>query len=131
LQTNNNPTIEHTPEFDKCMHHLKKFKTIEEDLIRFKNVLLANFPDLKPWGLDVNIIKGVSGTDYMDVYVAKKFRCVYLKSHQKIRLVYTYAPLENKIIFIEIYFKGDNEIENIDLIKRYLIKKNPQQPVLD
>jgi hypothetical protein len=125
------PEIIHASEFDKCLHHLRKFRTIEEDLDRFKKVLLANYPDLKPWGLDVHIVKGVSGTEYMDVYIAKKFNCVYLKSTQKIRLVYTYDPWNNKIIFIEMYFKGDREIENINLIKNYLIKKKPQQEEVD
>ena len=117
------PIIRQIPEFDKCMHHLRKFKTIEEDLERFKKALLANYPDLEPWGLDIHLVKDVSGTEYEKVYIAKKFQCVDLKSFQKIRLVYTYDPSNDEIIFIEIYFKGDKEIEDKDLIKKNLIKK--------
>jgi hypothetical protein len=116
-------TIEHTPEFDKCMHHLRKFNSIEEDLERFEKALLANEPDLKPWGLDIVVIPGISGTKYMEIYKARKFKCVYLNSMQKIRIIYTFNPLENKIIFIEIYFKGDRENHNLGLIKKYLVEK--------
>ena len=116
-------TIEHTPEFEKCMHHLRKFRTIEEDLNRFEKVLLANQPDLKPWGMDVVIIPGISGTKYMEIYKARKFKCVSLNSTQKIRVIYTFNPSENKIIFVEIYFKGDREDHNVDLIKKYLVEK--------
>lgn len=123
MENNGVPEIEQKPEFDKCMHHLRKFRTIEEDLERFKKVLLANYPDLEPWGLNVSLVQGVSGAEYEKVYIAKKFQCVDLKSFQKIRLVYTYDPESHKIIFIEIFFKGDKEIENKDLIKKYLVKK--------
>jgi hypothetical protein len=121
------PEIEHMPEFDKCMHHLRKFKTIGEDLERFEKALLANYPDLEPWGLNVCVVQGVSGIEYEKAYIAKKFKCVYLNSFQLIRLTYTCDPGNNKIIFIEIYFKGDKEIEDKELIKKYLVKKRVQQ----
>jgi len=114
--------IEHAPEFDKCMHHLRKFRTIVEDLANFEKALLANFPDLKPWGLDVKVIPGF-GAEYVEVYKARKFRCRYLNCSDKIRLIYTYNSEREKIIFIEIYFKGDRENHDANLIKRYLIKK--------
>ena len=117
------PEIEQTPEFDKCIHHLRKFKTIEEDLARFKKALLANFPDLKPWGLDVKVVPGF-GAEYVEVYKARKFRCEYLRSTEKIRVIYTYDCEKSKIIFIEIYFKGDRENHDANLVKRYLVKKN-------
>jgi hypothetical protein len=119
------PDIEHTSEFDKCMKHLRKYKTIYEDLETFKQALIAYFPDLKPWRFDVKIIPGF-GEEYLPVYKARHFHCNYLNSSEKIRLIYTFNPTENKIIFIEIYFKGDRENHNPNLIKQHLIRKSTE-----
>lgn len=121
------PDIEQTPEFDKCLKKLGKFRTIESDLETFKQAILAYYPDLKHYALDIVIIPGF-GEEFMPVYKARKFRCQGLRSTQKIRLIYTYNPDTNKLIFIEIYFKGDREDHDIHLIRKYLVKRvNNQQ----
>lgn len=98
-------------EFKKDVKHLlKKYRTLDHDLDVVKQVL-AVVPDERPpfsfridnLGLETCIIK------------VKKIACKALKGkgvNSGLRLVYAYFPNEQKITFIELYHKSDQEIEN-------------------
>jgi mRNA-degrading endonuclease RelE of RelBE toxin-antitoxin system len=48
----------------------------------------------------------------LPVYKVKHFRCSDLKgkgSRSGIRIIYTFIRNKNKIVLIQIYFKGDNQ----------------------
>ena len=111
------PQFVEVPEFGKDLKKLKKFRTIEEDLEVFKKALAVDPKNLP----GVVIISGI-GRGFFPVYKARKFRCRYLQSTSKIRVIYTYNPSTDEIILIEIYFKGQNENHNQDRIKEYAIK---------
>ncbi len=49
-----------------------------------------------------------------------KSRGKYNLKRSTLRLTYAYHEDENKIYFIEIYFKGDKENEDRERIKEYL-----------
>ena len=116
------PTITQVPEFDKDMHKLRKFKTIEEDLERFKKVLLGYLPKCPP---DTWAIPGF-GEGFLPVYKAKKFFCKALNRgcQSGIRVIYIYNTKKNEILLIEIYFKTQQDNHDSDRIKKYLIQKN-------
>ncbi len=75
--------------------------------------------------IDNKGIVEISGLDieYPPIYKARKFTCRSLKgtgSRSGIRIIYAYFDKEDKIEFIEIYFKGDKENEDRErIVKHY------------
>ncbi|MEI7482973.1 MAG: hypothetical protein WCK75_11600 [Elusimicrobiota bacterium] len=114
------------PEFEKELKKLsKRYRTLEADLKTFISVQLCLFHELKQ---DNNGIENISGLGITEpkIYKATKFACRSLGgtgSRSGIRIIYAYFEAENKIQFIEIYYKGDKELENRDRIFKYF-KKN-------
>ena len=108
---------EFNKEFEKL---LKKYKTLEEDLNNLKQ-FLSTYPKGFP-----PIIFPVSDLGIeIKVFKVKKFRCKYLKgsgSDSGIRIIYAYFKHENKIEFIEIYFKGNKSNHDKDRILSYYKK---------
>ncbi|MCX7765432.1 MAG: hypothetical protein N2246_01840 [Candidatus Sumerlaeia bacterium] len=111
------------PEFGKDIKSLqKRFKTIEEDLRIFIKTELVLFHRLKK---DTGGIFRISGIQVEEpkIYIAKKFACRALKGrgvHSGIRVVYAYFEEEDKIELIEIFYKGDKEVEDRErIIKNY------------
>jgi hypothetical protein len=112
------------PEFDKDIKKLKKkHRTLEEDLRRF---LLAQ---VYMHHIDKHEVKGLYripglGIKEPKIYKATRFSCQSLGggSNSGIRVIYAYTEKENdrdKLILIEIYYKGDKGNENRDRIKKY------------
>lgn len=98
------------PEFDKQFKTLlKKYRTLEEDLDLLKRVL-----ETYPRGYPPRIFR-VSGLGInTEIYKVKHFRCKTLKhkgSRSGIRIVYAFFAQEEKIEFIEIYYKEKDDIE--------------------
>ena len=105
------------PEFQKELKRLgRKYKSLPGDLQEFRNVVSAI-----PLGNSkhFNII---TQTETFYILKARLF-CRYLK-HSSLRIVYSYFEHEQRIEFIELYFKGDKENEDRERIKEYL--KNNQ-----
>jgi len=114
------PTIRSTPDFDKCVDELGRYRHIEEDIDTFKQALLGCFPKQIP---RTHIIPGF-GEGVYPVYKVEKFHSTDLRDNTRMRVVYTYDPEKDEIILIEIYFKGKRENHNCDVIKKHLVKKN-------
>jgi mRNA-degrading endonuclease RelE of RelBE toxin-antitoxin system len=105
-------------EFQKDLKYLlKQYRTLLEDLAVVKKVL-AIAPDERPpfsfrvenLGLDTCIIK------------VKKIACKALKGRgvqSGLRLVYAYFPNEPRIVFIELYHKKDQELEDRERILKH------------
>lgn len=112
---NNFKEIAELPEFKKDLKKLlKRFPTLVKDLQIFISTQLVMFHKL---GMDNNGIFSLTdlGFDDPSVFKAKKFACRALKGKgvmSGIRVIYAYFPDINKIVFIEIYFKGNKENEN-------------------
>ena len=111
------------PEFQKDLKGLlKKYRSLKEDLETFKNTPLKAFHKLGLENLGVVQIPGL-GFEDPKVYKATKFACKALKGRgaaSGIRVVYAYFAGGDKILFIEMYFKGDQEIEDKERIKRVI-----------
>jgi hypothetical protein len=103
------------PEFEKDLKALlKKYRTLQDDLAIVK-LILDKRPDERPpfsfrldnLGLETCIIK------------VKKIASKALKGkgvNSGLRLIYAYFPLEQKIIFIELYHKNEKENEDWERI---------------
>ncbi len=108
-------------EFEKDLKKLKKrFRTLDSDLENFIKVQLKMFHKLDIDNKGIVEISGL-GIEYPQIYKVRKFACRSLKgtgSKSGIRIIYAYFDREDKIEFIEIYFKGDKENEDRERINK-------------
>lgn len=99
------------PEFGKDLKALlKRFRTLNDDLGVVKTILQKK-PDERPpfsfrienLGIETCVIK------------VKKIACKALKGrgvNTGLRLVYAYFPTDQRIVFIELYYKSDKKNED-------------------
>ena len=105
------------PEFEKEFKRLsKKYRTLEDDLEKFKKVL-ESFPT----GTGRNFAIIHSGKNIK--VVKARMACQALRD-RSLRVIYAYFEQEQKIEFIEVYYKGNKENEDRNRIRKYLA---PQQ----
>ena len=114
--------ISHVPEFEKDLKKLvKRFSSLEEDLETFIKVAMNIFHKQK---IDSGAIFHISdlGLHSPKIYKAKKFACKALKgkgAQSRLRVIYAYNEAEDKIEFIELYYKGDKGNEDRERILKY------------
>lgn len=93
------------PEFSRELKRFsKKYRSLPDDLEEFKSIV-----DIAPLGNSkhFNII---TRNEHRAIIKARLF-CRYLKG-SSLRIIYAYFVSENRIEFIEIYFKGDKPNED-------------------
>ncbi len=107
--------FEELDEFKKDLKRLlKKYQTLEDDLVVVRKDL-ADEPGAQPpfsyriegLGITTCIIK------------VKKIACRALKGrgvNSGFRLIYAWFEEEERIVFVELYFKGDKEMEDRERI---------------
>jgi hypothetical protein len=121
--------IHRLPEFDKDLKKLlKRFRTLEDDLDVFIKAELVLYHKLKKDNKGIFPIPGL-GVEQPKIFKAKKFACRSLKGkgvQSGIRVIYGYFEKEDRIDFIEIYYKGDKENEDKDRIMGHY-KKLPKK----
>jgi hypothetical protein len=119
---------ENTPGFERDFKKLlKKFKTPEDDFEVLKEVHIKTFHDPRMKGLGIQmqdpvLIKGFCRKE-AEAYKVRKFACKALKgkgSNTGLRVIYVRQSNIDKITFVEIYFKADQESENRDKLKEFL-----------
>lgn len=97
------------PEFDKQFKTLlRKYRTLEKDLDLLKTVL-----EKYPRGYPPRIVRVSRLGINTEIYKVKHFRCKSLHkgSRSGIRIVYAFFAEEEKIEFVEIYYKEKDNIE--------------------
>lgn len=105
---------------------LKKYRTLEDDFNLFKERVLAyrengtgKYLFWRPPGIVRISNLGIE----TEVYKVKHFSCRALKgrgSRSGIRIIYVYFPDNNKVEFVEIYFKERDDTDcDKERIKRY------------
>jgi len=100
-------------EFEKEFKRLfKKYRTLDDDLEKFKKILI-----IAPTGIGKNFVIIYSSQTVK--IVKARMACRALRD-QSLRIVYSYFEQDQRIEFIELYFKGDKENEDRDRIKEYL-----------
>ena len=108
---------------------IKRFSTLEEDLESFIQAQLIAYHKHHLDNHGIVLIEGL-GIDEPKIYKVRKFACKALKGkgvQSGIRMTYAFFPKEDRIEFIEIYYKGDQENEDKDRIRNlYKINKSLQ-----
>jgi len=112
-----------TPGFQKDFKRLlKKFKSLEDDLNLVKVAVIELFHLQKINNLSTFPIQGFC-TEKIQVCKIKKFACRALwgrGAKSGIRIIYAFHRESYKVNFLEIYFKGEQEIEKRERISEYL-----------
>lgn len=110
------------PEFEKDRKKLlKKFRTFYDDLDIFIYVQLKLYHKLNIGNNSVFPIENL-GITIPQIFKVKKFACKALKGkgvQSGIRIIYAYFEVEDKIEFVEMYYKGDKENEDRERIFKY------------
>jgi hypothetical protein len=112
MMMNYNETEEFKRDFKKL---LKKFPSLVDDLKVNKQYRIELFHFEGIDSRSIFEIQGAGNTTELKFFKVKKFQCRGLKGRgakSGIRLIYAYFPLEQKIIFIEIYFKSKKPNED-------------------
>lgn len=107
--------FDQTGKFVKDLKRLgKKYFSLDEDLVEFKKIL-----SFFPLGKDRHFaILRIS----KEAKIAKaRLFCKTLKG-SSLRIVYAYHEKLDKIVFIELYYKGDQTREDNQKIEDYLEK---------
>lgn len=103
------------PDFEKDLKKLsKRFRSLPEDLGNFVQYQLKLFHKLNIDNRGIFHIPGLPFT-HPRIFKAKKFACKSLKGkgvQSGIRVIYAYFEQEDRIEFIELYYKGDQENED-------------------
>ncbi len=117
-----------TKEFEQDLKRLiKKFPSLAEDIEIAKSFTIELFHLQK---LNKQAIFPIPNlcTEELKICKLKKFACKALKGRgikSGVRITYAFYVKTNLVDFIEIYFKGEKEMEDKERIKKYLanIKK--------
>lgn len=100
------------PGFEKDLKRLtKRFHSLPDDLDEFIETHLKIY---HKQGIDNGGIFQISGLPFSvpKVYKARKFACKALKgrgAQSGIRVIYAYFEPDDRIEFVELYFKGDDQ----------------------
>jgi len=105
---------------------LKKFSSLREDLEVNKQYRIELFhcKDINSNGIFE--IEDVGNTNDLRFFKIKKFQCKSLKgkgARSGIRVIYAYLPINQTVVFLEIYFKSDQEKEKRERISDFIKNK--------
>lgn len=107
------------PEFEKDLKRLcKKYLSLEKEFWRLEEAL-----KLVPILVHSERINGLWQEILLPVYKLRRIRCDSLQSTTKLRLIYAYDDTKQEIHFIqflEMYAKGEQEVEDRGRIEKYL-----------
>ena len=111
--------FEYLPEFEKELERLskKRFRSLPEDLEVLKKVLSVAPSAAPPISFSISNLNVPH-----EIVKVKKFACRALKgrgANSGIRVVYAFHKEEQKVVFIQIYFKGDQANEDRGRIHKY------------
>jgi mRNA-degrading endonuclease YafQ of YafQ-DinJ toxin-antitoxin module len=100
-------------QFAKDLKRLvKKYRSLEDDLVALEQVLLVY-----PTGI---------GKNFTIIHHAEKVKLVKARlackslRERSMRVIYAYHEDTITFVYIELYFKGENENEDRERIERYL-----------
>lgn len=120
MMMNYDETEEFKRDFKKL---LKKFSSLAEDLEVNKQYRIELFHCKEINSGSIFEIQGAGNTDALKFFKVKKFQCKSLKGRgakSGIRVIYAYLPTFQKIVFLEIYFKTDQENEKKERITDFI-----------
>jgi mRNA-degrading endonuclease RelE of RelBE toxin-antitoxin system len=110
--------FEELDEFKKDLKRLlKKYQTLEDDLVVVRKDLTDEPGAQPPFSFR---IEGLGITTC--IIKVKKIACRALKGrgvNSGFRLIYVWFEEEERIVFVELYFKGDKEMEDKERIIKH------------
>jgi hypothetical protein len=110
-------TFDELEEYGKDLKKLlKKYKTLEDDIAIVKQVLTAEPKERPPFSFRIDGL-GIETC----VIKVKKIACRVMKGkgvNSGFRLIYAHFEEEEKIVLIELYYKGDKDNEDKERIKK-------------
>ncbi len=116
--------IERRPEFNRDLKALKKkYRSLDEDLGTLIKSGLHPFHHL---GVDAGHIERMAGVQISEeivVFKVVRMACRALKgtgSKSGMRVIYGYEAARDRVVLVEIYFKGDKENEDRDRVRAFL-----------
>ncbi|MEO5906602.1 MAG: hypothetical protein ABIQ11_07745 [Saprospiraceae bacterium] len=113
--------FEEIDEFGKDLKLLlKRFRTLQSDLDIIKQDLADEPGEHPPFSYRIEGL-GIKTC----VIKVKKIACRALKGkgvNSGIHLIYAWYEKERKIVFVELYYKGDKEMEDRERIKKHFIE---------
>jgi hypothetical protein len=117
---------ESIPAFARDMKRLRRFAYLAEDLETAKKNAIELFHLRK---IDNQSCFPIPGhcTEDIQICKIKKFACRALKGsgcRSGIRVIYAYFQQSVKVVFIEIYYKGDKANEDKERIRNFLREIN-------
>jgi len=115
-------TEEFTHDFKKL---LKKFSSLVDDLEVNKQYRIELFHCKEIDSRSIFEIQGVGNTTELKFFKVKKFQCKNLKGRgakSGICVIYAYFPNKKRIVFLEVYFKANQENENRQRIIDFINK---------
>lgn len=111
-------TFEEIKPFKKDLKKLgKRYRTLPDDLETLKKVLRVHPEARPPFSFEISGL----GLESCIIKV-RKMACRSLPgrgSNTGLRVVYAHFEEEDRIVFIELYFKGDKENENRERILEF------------
>jgi hypothetical protein len=111
------------PSFDGDFKKLlKRFRTLESDFKTLTTYAIEPFHLLGTKTLGIIPIEGFCGEKFTS-YKIRKFACRALPGrgpNSGLRVIYTYQSDIQKITFIQIYFKGDQENEDRSRLQAFI-----------
>lgn len=109
------------PDFEKDLKKLsRRFHSLPEDLDNFVQHQLKLFHKLDIDNRGIFHIPGLAFSSPR-IFKAKKFACKSLKGkgvQSGIRVIYAYFEQEDRIEFVELYYKGDQDNEDRERLAR-------------
>lgn len=108
---------------------LKRFRSLEDDLKVNKQYNIELFHCKEIDSKSIFEIQGIGNTDILKFFKIKKFQCKSLKgrgARSGIRIIYAYFPAEQEIVFLEIYFKTEQESESRERIVDFININNKE-----
>ncbi|MBZ2166633.1 hypothetical protein [Methanobacterium spitsbergense] len=124
MKSNNDSlTFRKVEEFEKELKKFKKkYRTLEDDLVRFEEVLKGLLPNTPP---GTHRISRLGHTIKVPIYKATHFHCKCLNkgSRSGFRLIFAFLEDELGIVFIEIYHHNKKDIEDRERIFKYFKEK--------
>ena len=118
---NYNETTEFARDFKRL---LKKFPSLAEDLAVVKQYYIELFHCQKINRHGIFKIEDAGNNENLQFFKIKKFACKILKGkgcRSGIRVIYAYFPSQNKVEFIQIYYKKREDTDcDYERIKEYL-----------
>ncbi len=96
---------------------LKKYRSLNEDLVIIKKVLTVDPDAAPPFSFKIDGLKTSSC-----IIKIKKIACKSLKTkgvNSGLRIIYAYYKDEKRIVFIELFHKNNKAIEDRSRILKY------------